>query len=111
IRLLKRSKAAKSALFAGIMFLFYGLLYFSGKAYSTDFMRIFLGIFVTGGFLFMFGQRVPAWDSSYYQLMMTQNVPYKDYLKAKWSVVVLATIISMVLAVFYVFISWEFYLT
>lgn len=111
IRLLKRSKAAKSALFAGVMFLFYGLLYFTGKTYSTDFMRIFLGLFVTGGFLFMFGQRVPAWDSSYYPLMMTQNVPYKEYLKAKWSLVVLATAISMVLAIGYIFVSWEFYLT
>ena len=82
IRLLKRSKAAKSSLFAGVMFLFYGLLYFSGNAYTTDFMRVFLGIFVTGGFMFMFGQRVPSWDSSYYPLMMTQKVPYKEYLKA-----------------------------
>ncbi|WP_226063478.1 DUF5687 family protein [Kaistella polysaccharea] len=111
IRLLKRSKAAKSALFAGVMFLFYGLLYLTGKTYSSDFMQIFLGLFVTGGFLFMFGQRVPAWDSSYYQLMMTQNVPYKEFLKAKWSLVVLVTAVSMVLAIGYVFISWEFYLT
>lgn len=110
IRLLKRSKAAKSAVTAGIFFLFYGLLYFSGKAYSTDFMRLFLGIFVTGGFLLMFGQRVPAWDSSYYPLMMTQKVPYKEYLQAKWYLVVIATGISMILALGYLFISWEFYL-
>ena len=93
------------------MFLFYGLLYFSGKAYATDFMRVFLGIFVTGGFMFMFGQRVPSWDSSYYPLMMTQKVPYKDYLQAKWALVVLATAVSMVLALGYLLISWEFYLT
>lgn len=111
IRLLKRSKAARSALLGGIMFLFYGLLYFAGSAYSTDFMRVFLGIFVTGGFLLMFGQRVPAWDSSYYPLMMTQHVPYKEFLLAKWYLVVIATAISMVLALGYVFISWEFYLT
>lgn len=111
IRLLKRSKAAKSAVLAGVMFLFYGLLYFAGSAYSTDFMRVFLGIFVTGGFLLMFGQRVPAWDSSYYPLMMTQKVPYKDYLEAKWYLVVLATAVSMILALGYLFISWEFYLT
>lgn len=111
IRLLKRSKAAKSAVIAGFFFLFYGLLYFSGNAYQTSGMRLFLGIFVTGGFLFMFGQRVPAWDSSYYPLMMTQKVPYKDYLKAKWTLIVIATAVSMVLAAGYLFISMEFYLT
>lgn len=84
------------------MFLFYGLLVFN-KGYSFSFMQVFLGIFVTGGFNLMFGQRVPAWDSSYYPLMMTQNVPYKEYLKAKWWLFVIVTAVSMVLAVFYVF--------
>lgn len=111
IRLLKRSKAAKSAVVAGFMFLFYGLLYFTGEAYQTVYMQVFVGIFVTGGFLLMFGQRVPAWDSSYYPLMMTQKVPYREYLKAKWYLVVLATAVSMIFALGYLFISWEFYLT
>ncbi|HBN6789444.1 TPA: hypothetical protein L3271_003883, partial [Elizabethkingia anophelis] len=54
----------------------------------------------------------PAWDSSYYPLMMTQNVPYKEYLKAKWWLFVIVTAVSMVLAVFYVFFtSWTFYFT
>ena len=110
IRLIKRSKAARSALIGGVLFLFYGLLFFS-KGYNTSFMQVFLGIFVTGGFNFMFGQRVPAWDSSYYPLMMTQNVPYKDFLKAKWALFVIAISVSMILAVGYAFISWEFYFT
>ena len=110
IRLIKRSKAARSALIGGVLFLFYGLLIYS-KGYNTSFMQVFLGIFVTGGFNFMFGQRVPAWDSSYYPLMMTQKVPYKDYLKAKWAMFVIAIGASMILAIGYAFISWEFYVT
>lgn len=111
IRLIKRSKAAKSAVIGSVMFLFYGLLIYSSKTYQTDFMKMFMGIFVTGGFLFIFGQKVPAWDSSYYPLMMTQKVPYKKYLEAKWWLVNLATILCMVLAVGYAFISWDLYLT
>ncbi|WP_027375943.1 DUF5687 family protein [Kaistella palustris] len=110
IRLLKRSKAAKSALTMSIFFLFYGLLTFT-KGYQNDFMQLFTGIFVTGGFMLVFGQRVPSWDSSYYPLMMTQNVPYKQYLKAKWALIVIAVSVSIVLASAYLFISWEFYLT
>lgn len=104
VKLIKRSKAARSALIGGFLFLFYGLLVFN-KGYSFSFMQVFLGIFVTGGFNLMFGQRVPAWDSSYYPLMMTQNVPYKEYLKAKWWLFVIVTAVSMVLAVFYVFLQ------
>lgn len=110
IRLIKRSKAARSALIGGLLFLFYGMLFYN-KGYNASFMQVFLGIFVTGGFNFMFGQRVPAWDSSYYPLMMTQNVPYKNFLKAKWALLVIAIAISMILAVGYAFISWEFYFT
>jgi hypothetical protein len=108
IRLLKRSKAAKSAVFGSFAFLFYGLLFFNG-AYQTDFMKFFAAIFVTGGFVFMFGQKVPAWDSSYYPLMMTQNVPYKKYLQAKWSLVAVATLVCLVLATAYILIDPEIY--
>lgn len=112
VKLIKRSKAARGALIGGVLFLFYGLLFFSGGGYETSAMQIFLGIFVTGGMNMIFGQRVPAWDSSYYPLMMTLNVPYKDYLRAKWSLSVMVIALSMVLAVFYAFVvSWEFYLT
>ena len=110
IRLLKRSKAARSALFSGAAFLLYGLLFFN-SAYQNDFMQLFAGIFVTGGFMFMFGQRVPAWDASYYPLMLTLNVPYKEYLRAKWALIILATLFSMVLSTAYLLISWDFYLT
>lgn len=110
VRLLKRSKAARSALLMSIAFLFYGLLLFNG-AYKSDFMQLFAAIFVTGGFMMMFGQRVPAWDSSYYPLMMTQNVPYKQYLKAKWSLIVLGIFISLILSVAYLYFGLEIWLT
>ena len=111
IRMIKRSKAAKSIAFGSFLFLFYGLLLFSSPMYKTPYMQLFMGLFVTGGFLFMFGQRVPSFDSSYYPLMMTLNVPYKEYLKAKWWLIVSAVGVSMVLAVAYAFVSWELYFT
>jgi len=111
IRMIKRSKAAKSIALGSFMFLFYGLLLFSSPTYKTAYMQLFMGLFVTGGFLFMFGQRVPSFDSSYYPLMMTLNVPYKEYLKAKWWLIVSAVGVSMVLAVGYAFVSWELYFT
>jgi hypothetical protein len=108
---IKRSKAAKSIALGSFLFLFYGLLLFSSPAYKTAYMQLFMGLFVTGGFLFMFGQRVPSFDSSYYPLMMTLNVPYKEYLKAKWWLMISAVGVSMILAVGYAFVSWELYFT
>jgi len=113
IKLIKRNKRSKTTIGLSVMFLFYGLLFFTGaiKTYDTPVMHIFAGIFVSGGFLITFGQFVPSWDSSYYQLMMTQNIPYKGYLNSKWWLMILATIFTTILASFYLYFGWQVYLT
>ena len=111
IKLIKRNKRSRSAVIAGAFFIFYGLLFFTGalEVYDGPFWKIFAGIFVTGGFLFSFGQYVPSWDSSYYPLMMSQNIKYREYLSSKWYLVIIATIISTFLATFYIYFGWEAY--
>jgi hypothetical protein len=111
IKLIKRNKRSRTTVFMSLLFLFYGLIFFKENSHQPEVMRIFAGIFVSGGFLFTFGQFVPSWDSSYYQLMMTQNISYKGYLSSKWWLVVIATFISTVLASFYLFYGWQVYLT
>ena len=98
LRLLKRSKRARTAVYMGIGCLFYGLIFaFTEDIYGTT--GSFFGYFFSsGGFLFMFGSFVPSWDSQYYPLMMTQNIEYKEYLNSKWSLMIIGTIISAILA-------------
>ena len=112
IRLIKRNKRAKTSVLMSFIFIFYGLLFFtkSIEVYDNPFMKVFAGIFISGGFLFTFGQFVPSWDSSYYPLMMTQNITYKDYLSSKWWLIIIATIVSTLLASFYLYFGWEAYL-
>lgn len=109
IKMLKRNKVTKGVLIGSFMFLFYGLLMFANDIYSGAAWMIFMGLFVTGGFQFTFGQRVPAFDSAYYPLMMTQNVPYKEYLKAKWWLMNIVTAASIIIALFYVYFGWDIY--
>ena len=113
IKLIKRNKRSKTTIGMSIMFLFYGLLFFTNnvEVYNNPYMHIFAGIFVSGGFLITFGQFVPSWDSAYYPLMMTQNIPYKGYLNSKWWLMVIGTVISTILASFYLYFGWHIYLT
>lgn len=113
IKLIKRNKRSKTTVGLSVMFLFYGLLFFTNsiEAYNNPVMHIFAGIFVSGGFLITFGQFVPSWDSSYYQLMMTQNIPYKGYLSSKWWLMVIATIVTTTIASFYLYFGVNVYLT
>jgi hypothetical protein len=111
IKLIKRNKRSRTTVIMSILFLFYGLIFFRDNSHQPEVMRIFAGIFVSGGFLFTFGQFVPSWDSSYYQLMMTQNISYRGYLSSKWWLVVIATFVSTILASFYLYYGWQVYLT
>lgn len=112
IKLILRNKRSKMTIWVSIGFLFYGLLFFTdttGGLYNAPVWKIFAGIFVTGGFLFTFGQYVPSWDSSYYPLMMSQNIVYREYLNAKWAMITIATLVSTALGSFYIIFGWDVY--
>ncbi|WP_333878596.1 DUF5687 family protein [Flavobacterium sp.] len=112
IRLLKRNKRSRTTLIMSFIFIFYGLLFFtqSIEAYDNPWMKVFAGIFVSGGFLFTFGQFVPSWDSAYYQLMMSQNIQYREYISSKWWLMVIGTVISTLIASFYLYFGLHTYL-
>ena len=112
IRMIKRNKRPRGTLIASVVFIFYGLFFFTNSidAYNNPAMQVFGGIFVSGGFLLNFGQFVPSWDSSYYQLMMSQNISYKEYLSSKWWLMVIATLVSTIIASFYLYFGWKIYL-
>lgn len=112
IKLIKRNKRSKTTVIMSVMFLFYGLLFFSGgiESYDNPVMYMFAGVFVSGGFLITFGQFVPSWDSAYYPLMMTQNISYRNYLSSKWWLMVIATGVTTVLASFYLYFGLHIYL-
>ena len=112
IKMIKRNKRPRGTLIASGVFIFYGLLFFTNsiEAYNNPAMQVFGGIFVSGGFLLNFGQFVPSWDSAYYQLMMSQNISYREYLSSKWWLMVIATVISTVIASFYLYFGWKIYL-
>lgn len=112
IRMIRRNKRSKTTATMSVLFLFYGLLFFNGAidAYDNPAMHMFAGIFVSGGFLLSFGQFVPSWDSAYYPLMMTQNVPYRDYISSKWWLMVIGTLVATILGSFYLYFGLEIYL-
>lgn len=110
LRLIWRNKRPKQVLLGGFLFLFYGLIFFTQDMYEDNMLAIsFAAIFITGGFLLTFGQQVPAWDSEYYKLLMSQNIPYRKYLESKWYLIVFGVLVSMVLSVPYLFFGWKTY--
>lgn len=110
VRLISRNVRPKQVLFMSGMFLFYGLIFFTQDVYrEMPAMLAFASLFITAGFLFSFGQMVPSWDSEYYKMMMSQNIPYRQYLESKWYLMVLAVLISFILSTPYIYFGWDIF--
>lgn len=112
IKMLLRNKRSKSTMLMSFGFVFYGLLFFTNisEVYNSPMMYMFASIFVTGGFIFNFGNYIPSWDSQYYPFMMTQKITYNDYLKSKWWLMVISTCICCLVALFYLYFGLDIYL-
>jgi hypothetical protein len=91
-----------------LLFVFYGLLFYTVDVYSSMVpMKAFVGIFMTGIFLSNFGQFIPAWDSSYYSMMMSQNIPMRKYLESKVILITVSVVFMFLLTIPYVYFGWE----
>ena len=110
IKLISRNVRPRQVLFIAAVFLFYGLFFYTQPTYKdVPVILAFAAIFITGGFLLTFGQQVPSWDSQYYKLLMSQNIPYRQYLKAKWMLMVFGVLVSFVLSTPYIYFGWDIY--
>ena len=108
LKLIWRNKRSKSSVWILLIGLFYGLFFYPNPVYQDmPWFFAFIGIFVTGIFLINFGQFIPAWDSGYYKLLMSQNVKYEQYLKSKYTLMALSVIILFVLSIPYVYFGWK----
>jgi hypothetical protein len=110
VRMIWRNKRPRQVLMLSGFFLFYGLFFFTQKVYQDmpGFIA-FASIFITAGFLFSFGQLVPSWDSEHYKMLMSQNIPYRQYLESKWYLMVLAVLVSFILSTPYIYFGWKTY--
>ncbi|WP_047549370.1 DUF5687 family protein [Psychroserpens sp. Hel_I_66] len=108
LKLIWRNKRPRSTVFLLIFGLLYGLVFYPNPQFADSPMIFgFVGIFVTGIFLINFGQFIPAWDSGYYKMLMSQNIKYEQYLKSKYTLMILSVIIMFVLSVPYVYFGWK----
>lgn len=108
LKLIWRNKRTKSMAMLMVIGLLYGLFFYPQEVYrDMEFMFAFIGIFSTGFFLINFGQFIPAWDSGYYKMLMSQNIKYEQYLRSKFILMVMSVAIMFVLGIPYVYFGWK----
>jgi len=110
VKMIWRNARPKQVMMMSFLFLFYGLVFYTQEIYrELPIVLAFASMFITGGFLLSFGQLVPSWDSEYYKLLMSQNIPYRKYLESKWYLMVVAVTISFILSTPYLYFGWEIF--
>jgi hypothetical protein len=110
IKMITRNARPKQVVLMSFLFLFYGLIFYTQEIYrETPAFLAFASMFVTGGFLMSFGQLVPSWDSEYYKMLMSQNIPYRQYLEAKWYLMVFVVALSFILSTPYIYFGWDIF--
>jgi hypothetical protein len=105
LKLIWRNKRPKTTVWMSLLFLAYGLIFYPNPTYSVEMpaFLVFVGIFITGIFVINFGQFIPAWDSSYYSMMMSQNIPMKQYLDSKAGLMYFSILVLALLSTPYVY--------
>ncbi|MEM1001302.1 MAG: DUF5687 family protein [Bacteroidota bacterium] len=108
LKLIWRNKRTKSVALLMVLGLLYGLFFYPQQIYrDMEFMWAFIGIFSTGFFLINFGQFIPAWDSAYYKMLMSQNIKYEQYLRSKFILMVMSVVVMFILGIPYIYFGWK----
>lgn len=107
LRLIRRNKRPRSMLMLSLVFVLYGLLFYPNPSFADSTMLVLVGIFVTGIFIINFGQFIPAWDGSYFSMLMAQDIPLKLYLESKIVLMYLSVLVLSVLSIPYVYFGWH----
>ncbi|SHG59389.1 DUF5687 family protein [Flagellimonas flava] len=108
LKMIWRNKRTRAQVFISLLFVFYGLIFYGQDQFASMMpMLAFLGIFMTGIFLTNFGQFIPAWDSSYYSMMMSQNIPLRKYLESKATLISVSVVVMFLLTIPYVYFGWD----
>lgn len=111
LKLIWRNKRPKTTVWMSLIFILYGLIFYTNPALGGEnTMNIFVGIFITGIFMINFGQFIPAWDSGYFSMMMSQNIPLKQYLASKYGLMVFSVIVLALLATPYIYFGVDIFL-
>jgi len=108
LKMYVRNKRTRTMLFMLPLYLLYGLIFYTKPSYSEmNGFLIFIGLFISGGFMMSFGLYFFAWESGHFDLMLTANNTYKDYIKAKYFLMLSTSTIIFLLSTFYVFFGIE----
>ena len=85
LKLIWRHKRTKNMIFIAVLFLCYGLLFYTNEIYADKHGYLFfIAMLMTGAITFLYGQWIVSWNSTHFDGLMTKNVSVRSYLTANY---------------------------
>lgn len=108
VKLWWRHKRTKSTLALLPIFLLYGLFFYTDHEYKEAFgFSIFIGTFMIGGMMINYLSYAFAYESSYFDFLITRDFVMQKYLRAKLMTGMVMATICYILTIPYVFFGWK----
>ncbi|MBD1395217.1 DUF5687 family protein [Mucilaginibacter glaciei] len=106
IKLILRNKRSRSSLIMGLVFMFYGLIFYTQSVYGEGF-KVFVGMFMTGIFIINYGQFMFSWQASHFDGLLVSKISFTDFLKGKYLLFTIVSTVAFILTVPYVYFGWK----
>ena len=108
LKLIWRNKRPRTTVFMSFIFLLYGLMIYTNPRQSEiSFLNLVVGLLMSGIFMLNFGQFIPSWDSSYFGMILSQNITFRKYLDSKVGLMSFSVIVLALLTTPYVYFGWN----
>lgn len=108
LKLIWRNKRPRTTVFMSFIFLLYGLMIYTNPRHNEiSFIHIPIGLLMSGIFMVNFGQFIPSWDSGYFGMMMSQNIPFRKYLDSKVGLMSFSVVVLALLTTPYAYFGWN----
>ena len=109
IKLILRNKRSKSTVSKGLLFIFYGLLFYKQKELDQNnfALMLFAAVFMTGNMVLLYGQFMFGWQSAEFDGLLSNKVSVRTFFRAKLLLFTLASTVLTAVVSLYGFISWK----
>jgi len=109
IKLILRNKRSRSTATKGLLFLIYGLFFYTQKTIDVGrfTMLLFPAIFMTGNLTLLYGPFMFGWQSAEFDGILAGKTNMKAFFKAKFLLFIIGSTILTAVVSLYGFISWK----
>ncbi len=107
LKLIIRNKRPRSVITMSLLFMFYGLIFYTNPSFSGYSGIVFCGMFMTGIFIINYGQFMFSWQSAHFDGILVSKVSAMDFFRSKFLLFTFFSSICLLLTIPYVYFGWK----